>query len=192
MTIALARDDLQPLSLLIQTATLSKLTVGEFDASIQACNSDHSLHLKCFISAVLDLSQWPADLFSSFLGDTRSKAQTRATMAIARPVRALFALAALTWCFFIFQLLKPSPEFHGPGDRYLNFERDPNLDRELTRPTLTTNHTDESQQLANQKESLYEHPNVMRPMPKAKTRTELMLRFWHWSGTRRLTTWFSP
>lgn len=49
-------------------------------------------------------------------------------MTIARPVRALILVAILLWCFFLYQLLKPSPEFHGPGDRYLNFERDPNLD----------------------------------------------------------------
>jgi mannosyltransferase len=50
-------------------------------------------------------------------------------MTIARPLRALIILATFLWCFFVYQLLKPSPEFHGPGDRYLNFERDPNLDR---------------------------------------------------------------
>lgn len=50
-------------------------------------------------------------------------------MTIARPLRALIILAILLWCFFVYQLLKPSPEFQGPGDRYLNFERDPNLDR---------------------------------------------------------------
>ncbi|RDA86601.1 hypothetical protein CP532_6012 [Ophiocordyceps camponoti-leonardi (nom. inval.)] len=50
-------------------------------------------------------------------------------MAIARPVRALAFAAALCWCLVIFHLIKvPSPEIHGPGERYLNFERDPNLD----------------------------------------------------------------
>ncbi|PFH61283.1 hypothetical protein XA68_17796 [Ophiocordyceps unilateralis] len=50
-------------------------------------------------------------------------------MAIARPVRALAFAAALCWCLVIFRLFKmPSPEIHGPGERYLNFERDPNLD----------------------------------------------------------------
>jgi mannosyltransferase len=49
-------------------------------------------------------------------------------MTIARPVRALILVAILLWCFFLYQLFKPTPEFHGPGDRYLNFERDPNLD----------------------------------------------------------------
>ncbi len=50
-------------------------------------------------------------------------------MAIARPVRALIGVAIFCWCIFIYVLLKPSPELHGPGDRYINFERDPNLDR---------------------------------------------------------------
>jgi mannosyltransferase len=49
-------------------------------------------------------------------------------MAIARPVRALVGLAAVLWCFFLFQMFKPMPEFHGPADRFINFERDPNLD----------------------------------------------------------------
>lgn len=50
-------------------------------------------------------------------------------MAIARPVRALVLTAAICWCFVIFRLFKmPSSEIHGPGERYLNFERDPNLD----------------------------------------------------------------
>ncbi|PHH79011.1 hypothetical protein CDD80_5864 [Ophiocordyceps camponoti-rufipedis] len=50
-------------------------------------------------------------------------------MAIARPVRALVLTAAICWCFVIFHLFKmPSSEIHGPGERYLNFERDPNLD----------------------------------------------------------------
>lgn len=50
-------------------------------------------------------------------------------MAIARPVRALIGLAAVLWCFFLYQCFKPTPEIHGPGDRYMYFERDPNLDR---------------------------------------------------------------
>jgi hypothetical protein len=50
-------------------------------------------------------------------------------MAIARPVRALIGLAVVLWCFFLFQMFKPMPEFHGPADRFINFERDPNLDR---------------------------------------------------------------
>ncbi|KAF7559053.1 hypothetical protein G7046_g5105 [Stylonectria norvegica] len=49
-------------------------------------------------------------------------------MAVARPVRALIAAAAVLWCFFLFQIFKPSWAIHGPGDRYQNFERDPNLD----------------------------------------------------------------
>lgn len=63
-------------------------------------------------------------------------------MAIARPVRALMFAAAVLWCFFLYQIFKPSASLHGPGNRYLNFERDPNLDRGLhlvnaTRPSLT-------------------------------------------------------
>lgn len=50
-------------------------------------------------------------------------------MAIARPVRALGGLAAILWCFFLYQLLRPSSSYNSPGDRYINFERDPNLDR---------------------------------------------------------------
>ncbi|KAL6700114.1 glycosyltransferase family 15 protein [Trichoderma pleuroticola] len=49
-------------------------------------------------------------------------------MAIARPVRALGTLALVLWCFFLYQLLKPSSGYNSPGDRYINFERDPNLD----------------------------------------------------------------
>lgn len=54
-------------------------------------------------------------------------------MVMARPVRALTILAGVLWCFFLYQVFKPSPALHGPGDRYINFERDPNLDRELPR-----------------------------------------------------------
>jgi mannosyltransferase len=50
-------------------------------------------------------------------------------MALARPVRALMVVAGLLWCFFLYQIFKPTPEIKGPADRYLNFERDPNLDR---------------------------------------------------------------
>ncbi|ODA78392.1 hypothetical protein RJ55_05773 [Drechmeria coniospora] len=49
-------------------------------------------------------------------------------MAIARPVRALLLAAVLLWALFVFLLLKPSGLIRGPGDRYLNFERDPTLD----------------------------------------------------------------
>ncbi|CAG9943234.1 unnamed protein product [Clonostachys rosea f. rosea IK726] len=49
-------------------------------------------------------------------------------MALARPVRAMIVFAVILWCFVVFQIFKPMPERHGPGDRYLNFERDPNLD----------------------------------------------------------------
>jgi mannosyltransferase len=62
-------------------------------------------------------------------------------MAIARPVRALALLAVILWCFFVYQVLKPSPGLRGPGDRYINFERDPNLDRESrTIPSPSANH----------------------------------------------------
>ncbi|KFA48114.1 hypothetical protein S40293_09296 [Stachybotrys chartarum IBT 40293] len=49
-------------------------------------------------------------------------------MAIARPFRALMLLAVVLWCFFLYQIFKPTPTLHGPGDRYQNFERDPTLD----------------------------------------------------------------
>ncbi|KJZ80522.1 hypothetical protein HIM_00372 [Hirsutella minnesotensis 3608] len=49
-------------------------------------------------------------------------------MAIARPVRALFLGAALLWCLFLYRVLKSPTTIHGPGERYVNFERDPNLD----------------------------------------------------------------
>ncbi|UNI19076.1 putative mannosyltransferase ktr4 [Purpureocillium takamizusanense] len=49
-------------------------------------------------------------------------------MAIARPVRALLILAAVVWCFFLYQIFKPDGLIRGPGARYQNFERDPNLD----------------------------------------------------------------
>ncbi|KAG6004566.1 hypothetical protein E4U21_000950 [Claviceps maximensis] len=49
-------------------------------------------------------------------------------MAIARPVRVLFFAAAVLWCLFLYQVLRPSSGLRGPGERYVNFERDPNLD----------------------------------------------------------------
>lgn len=58
-------------------------------------------------------------------------------MAVARPLRALMVLAVVLWCFFLYQVLKPTPMIRGPGDRYMNFERDPNLDRELLPPSLS-------------------------------------------------------
>lgn len=51
------------------------------------------------------------------------------TMAIARPVRVLLFAAAILWCFFLYQVFRPSSGLRGPGERYVNFERDPNLDR---------------------------------------------------------------
>lgn len=50
-------------------------------------------------------------------------------MAIARPVRTLGLLAVVLWCFFLYQLFKPTASIFGPAGRYANFERDPNLDR---------------------------------------------------------------
>lgn len=50
-------------------------------------------------------------------------------MAVARPVRALLFLAAALWCLFLYNLFSPMSLERGPGDRYVNFERDPNLDR---------------------------------------------------------------
>ena len=38
----------------------------------------------------------------------------------------------MLWCFFLYQVLKPSSGYNSPGDRYINFERDPNLDRKST------------------------------------------------------------
>lgn len=56
-------------------------------------------------------------------------------MSFARPIRALVLAGILLWCFFLYQvLLKPSLSTRGPGARYTNFERDPNLDRELLQP----------------------------------------------------------
>lgn len=51
-------------------------------------------------------------------------------MAIARPVRALALLAVFLWCFFLYQIFKPTESIYTPGSRYSNFERDPMLDRE--------------------------------------------------------------
>lgn len=39
-------------------------------------------------------------------------------------------LAVGLWCFFLYQLFKPTASIFGPAGRYANFERDPNLDRE--------------------------------------------------------------
>lgn len=50
-------------------------------------------------------------------------------MTVARPVRALIAVGIILWCFFLFQIFAPSWGLTGPGERYSNFERDPNLDR---------------------------------------------------------------
>ncbi|KAK3904294.1 glycosyltransferase [Staphylotrichum tortipilum] len=50
-------------------------------------------------------------------------------MAIARPVRALGLAALVMWCFFIWQLFKPTSSHIRPSDPNLaSLERDPNLD----------------------------------------------------------------
>ncbi|KAJ3519303.1 hypothetical protein NM208_g14176 [Fusarium decemcellulare] len=49
-------------------------------------------------------------------------------MTVARPVRALIVTGVVLWCFFLWQIFAPSWSFKGPGERYANFERDPNLD----------------------------------------------------------------
>lgn len=51
-------------------------------------------------------------------------------MGLARPVRMLGLVAVVLWCFFLYQLFKPTASIFGPAGRYANFERDPNLDRE--------------------------------------------------------------
>jgi hypothetical protein len=54
-------------------------------------------------------------------------------MAIARPVRALGLAALVMWCFFIWQLMKPTGSLLSSGaSRYSAFKRDPNLDRKST------------------------------------------------------------
>lgn len=54
-------------------------------------------------------------------------------MAIARPVRALGLAAVVMWCFFVWQLFKPTASPLRPGDsRYNTIEKDPNLDRKRT------------------------------------------------------------
>jgi mannosyltransferase len=54
-------------------------------------------------------------------------------MAIARPVRALGFAAVFMWCFFIWQIFKPTGRPVMPSRSGItNFERDPNLDREDT------------------------------------------------------------
>ncbi|KAF4509672.1 hypothetical protein G6O67_003818 [Ophiocordyceps sinensis] len=49
-------------------------------------------------------------------------------MAVARPVRALGVAVAVLWCLFLYRIFKAPSSVHGPGERYINFERDPNLD----------------------------------------------------------------
>lgn len=50
-------------------------------------------------------------------------------MAMRRPVRALALAAALLWCLFLYRVVRAPSSVQGPGERYVNFERDPNLDR---------------------------------------------------------------
>ncbi|KAJ6438627.1 alpha-1,2 mannosyltransferase KTR1 [Purpureocillium lavendulum] len=59
---------------------------------------------------------------------TGPRCRTDDAMALARPVRALLFFAAVVWCFFLYQIFKPDGLIRGPGARYQNFERDPNLD----------------------------------------------------------------
>ncbi len=53
-------------------------------------------------------------------------------MALARPLRALLLSAVLLWCFFLYQMFKPSEPVHRSGGLggLETIERDPNLDRE--------------------------------------------------------------
>lgn len=117
-------------------------------------------------------------------------------MTVARPLRALIIAAVILWCFFLYQMFKPVPEFHGPGDRYINFERDPNLDRESMRPTprpsraIAANPGPSIQLPVNQKASSCAHPNDMLLMPR--TRTVSRPPSWPSYGTRKSTTWSSP
>lgn len=63
--------------------------------------------------------------------DGLRRLQSSPVMAIARPVRVLFFAAAVLWCLFLYRAFRPSSGLRGPGERYVNFERDPNLDRSL-------------------------------------------------------------
>ncbi|KAM4056066.1 glycolipid 2-alpha-mannosyltransferase [Hirsutella rhossiliensis] len=49
-------------------------------------------------------------------------------MAIARPVRALTITAVVLWFLVLYRIFRAPSSIHGPGERYINFERDPNLD----------------------------------------------------------------
>ena len=54
-------------------------------------------------------------------------------MAIARPVRALALAAVFMWCFFVWQIFRPSAgRIKLNDDPSLPRERDPNLDRKGT------------------------------------------------------------
>lgn len=51
-------------------------------------------------------------------------------MAIARPVRALGLAAIVMWCFFVWQLIKPTASPVKVNDGLIpSFAHDPNLDR---------------------------------------------------------------
>lgn len=49
-------------------------------------------------------------------------------MAIARPVRALGLVAIVLWCFFVWQIFKPTAPLKIPDNIPPN-EQDPNLER---------------------------------------------------------------
>jgi hypothetical protein len=55
-------------------------------------------------------------------------------MALARPIRAMLLAAVLLWCSFIYIhiLTGPSSGILSKGENYLNFEREPTLDRETS------------------------------------------------------------
>lgn len=58
-------------------------------------------------------------------------------MALAKPVRGLLLVAVVLWCIFLWQMFFSSaPSISGPGEKNINFDRDPNLDREDVPKTL--------------------------------------------------------
>jgi len=61
-------------------------------------------------------------------------------MAVARPVRALALAAIMMWCFFLYQIFKPSGSLPGRGDTGPIIEKDPNLDRTITLFTFDLSH----------------------------------------------------
>lgn len=81
----------------------------------------------------------------------------------------------MLWCFFLYQVLKPSSGYNSPGDRYINFERDPNLDRKSIY-SASEQQIDASEDTltaflfvqlpANPREPSYERRTSMRQTPK--------------------------